>query len=76
MATSATSFGNGDTIGNILLEAMRGLVSHVARHQEALDRGASWRAGINAGIAMMAGNGKTALANAPGVEIGDLGTSL
>ncbi len=32
MATSATPFGNGDTIGNILLEAMRGLVSHVARH--------------------------------------------
>ncbi|WP_026283429.1 GSU2403 family nucleotidyltransferase fold protein [Rhizobium sp. 2MFCol3.1] len=45
-------------------------------YQEAWDRGASWREAINAGIAMMPGNAKAALAAALGVKIGDLGTSL
>lgn len=42
-------------------------------YQEEWDRGASWQEGLAAGIALMPGNGKEALAGALGVEVNTLG---
>jgi hypothetical protein len=43
-------------------------------YREAWDRGKAWQEGLNAGLAMMPGNGKRALAAALGVPGEELGS--